>query len=237
MKTTIYFLDNDIIKYKGNTKNYWHSKMDLSFSDFKFTIPKAFRHLIESFSVPSCDFQNLTIEKNIEIYKAKKYLNLDSKLNDLFNLDEIINVYIDLDNTLLMYEKLHNSETKKHPDIIYPQSKYGFFLNLKPFDNAINVVKRLINDNRFNVVFATAPAIYSPFSYTEKRVSIEKFFSLEDCERLVIINDKGLLTGHNSILIDDLKKGRGQEMFSGKQIVFGDLFNNWSQIEDFFYHC
>lgn len=135
----------------------------------------------------------------------------------------LITLYIDLDDTILDFlgkkEYLQNEV-----GMTFPQASYRFFEDLEPLPNAIKVVKELIDSPNFEVRFATAPSIYNPMSYTEKRMSIEKHFGFEHVDKLFILTEKDRLDktqqGLPCILIDDIKEGYGQERFENK-IHFG----------------
>ena len=135
-----------------------------------------------------------------------------------------------MDDVLCDYTGANKRDLAKNPDIKYPQSQYGFYANLKPIDNAIRVVKKLIESEKFDVYILTAPSFRNPLSYTEKRVWIETQFGIEFTEKLIICSNKGLLRG--DILIDDNDHGKGQENFIGRLIQFGSVaFPDWNSIE------
>lgn len=140
-------------------------------------------------------------------------------------------VYIDMDDVLCDYTTAFNSALEKTPSIAFPQSQYGFYANLTPITGAIESVKKLINSKIFDPYILTAPSTRNPFSYTEKRVWIEKYFGFEFTEKLIISPNKGLLKG--DILIDDLISGRGQESFEGKIMQFGSAnYPDWKTVID-----
>jgi 5'(3')-deoxyribonucleotidase len=119
-------------------------------------------------------------------------------------------IYIDMDDVLCDYTTAFNNALKETPGIAFPQSQYGFYANLAPITGA-------------------APSTKNPFSYTEKRVWIEKYFGIEFTEKLIISPNKGLLKG--DILIDDLISGRGQENFEGEVMQFGSVsFPDWKTV-------
>jgi 5'-nucleotidase len=130
-------------------------------------------------------------------------------------------VYIDMDDVLCDYTTAFNNAIEETPNIAFPQSQYGFYANLAPIIGAIESVQKLINLEKFDPYILTAPSTRNPFSYTEKRVWIEKYFGIEFTEKLIISPNKGLLKG--DILIDDLISGRGQENFEGKIMQFGSV--------------
>lgn len=138
-------------------------------------------------------------------------------------------VYIDMDDVLCDYSIAFNNAIKETPSIAFPQSQYGFYANLVPITGAIESVHKLINSEKFDPYILTAPSTRNPFSYTEKRVWIEKYFGIEFTEKLIISPNKGLLKG--DILIDDLISGRGQEGFEGQMMQFGSAcYPDWSAV-------
>lgn len=48
-------------------------------------------------------------------------------------------VYIDMDGVLCNFSKAFNQKRIEFPEQLYPQSEYGFFLNLEPIKDAINL--------------------------------------------------------------------------------------------------
>lgn len=148
---------------------------------------------------------------------------------------EIIDVYIDLDDTIFDFQG-QIDKVRSRTGMTYPQAEYGFFDNLPPLPRAVEVVKKLMADPRYNVYFATAPSIYNPMSYTGKRMSIEKHFGFSVLEKLILISKKDLLDnaakGVRSILIDDISEGYGQEGFT-EQLVFGSPHcPDWDAVEE-----
>lgn len=138
-------------------------------------------------------------------------------------------VYIDMDDVLCDYTTAFNNAIEETPGIAFPQSQYGFYANLAPITEAIESVQKLINSEKFDPYILTAPSTRNPFSYTEKRVWIEKYFGFEFTEKLIISPNKGLLKG--DILIDDLISGRGQENFVGKVMQFGSAdYPDWNAV-------
>ena len=138
-------------------------------------------------------------------------------------------VYIDMDDVLCDYTTAFNNAIEETPGIAFPQSQYGFYANLAPITGAIESVQKLINSEKFDPYILTAPSTRNPFSYTEKRVWIEKYFGVEFTVKLIISPNKGLLKG--DILIDDLISGRGQENFEGKIMQFGSAdYPDWKTV-------
>lgn len=138
-------------------------------------------------------------------------------------------IYIDMDDVLCEYTSAHHEALNNNPGILYPQSQYGFFLNLKPVNNAIETVFLIHDSEEYTPYILTAPSTRNPFSYTEKRVWVEKYFGTDFVERLIICSNKSLLKG--DVLIDDNIEGKGQERFEGQILQFGsEQYPDWVAI-------
>jgi 5'-nucleotidase len=136
-------------------------------------------------------------------------------------------VYIDMDGVMADFYGAKTKEILRNPKNSFPQSNYGFFLNLKPIPMAIDSIKGLMN--HFDVYILTAPSILNPLCYTEKRLWVEKHLGMEMVAKLIITPNKGLNKGE--YLIDDNKSGCGQEKFEGELIHFGfGEFINWHNV-------
>lgn len=141
-------------------------------------------------------------------------------------------IYIDMDGVLCDFEGAVKRDKKANPDIAYPQSVEGFYRGLKPINGALEAMETLLNSEFFDAYILTAPSLYNPLSYTEKRLWVEDHLGFEWVKRLIISPDKSLLTG--DILIDDHIQGRGQDKFRGQLIHFGSSeFPNWHNIMNF----
>lgn len=141
-------------------------------------------------------------------------------------------VFIDLDGVLANIEKSFNEYKEKIPEQPYPQSQYGFFMELEPILNSIFSVKRLAEI--YDVWFLTAPSFKNLMCYTEKAYWIKKHFGDEWVEKLIICSDKSLLRG--DYLVDDHDYGRGQDKFTGELIHFGTKkYKNWMLVSDYLY--
>ncbi len=136
-------------------------------------------------------------------------------------------IYIDMDNTLCNYAHAHQKSLEKEPEIIYPQSQYGFFANLEPIKGAVEAFHIL--GQKFEVYILTAPSYLNPMCYTEKRVWVEKYLGAAATPYLIICKRKGLLKG--DFLIDDIAYNE----FEGTQILFGQTpFENWGKVLTYF---
>lgn len=138
-------------------------------------------------------------------------------------------VYIDMDDVLCDYRGAFNRALSSNPEIHYPQSQYGFYANLTPINGAIDSVHYLLSSSKFKPYILTAPSIFNPLSYTEKRIWVEKYLGFKFTERLIISPDKSLLNG--DLLIDDRVTGHGQESFKGQLLQFGcTKYPNWDSV-------
>lgn len=138
-----------------------------------------------------------------------------------------------MDDTICNYRKQYLTFQKLYPDVEFPQSIKGFFYSLEFSKGAEEVVQKLFNDERYQVYILTAPSIYNPSCYTEKRLWVEEKLGFEWVERLIIAYDKSLLKG--DFLVDDYDQGRGQDQFEGELIHFGSKdFPNWEAVGKYF---
>ena len=141
-------------------------------------------------------------------------------------------IYVDLDDTLCDYKGAFERIKESSPEVEFPQSQLGFYENLKPLPDAIDVFHWLCEQAQFEVYILTAPSIYNPLCYSEKRRWVERHLGFENVHRLIISYHKNLLIG--DYLIDDKPEGRGQESFSGKLIQFGSSgLKTWCDIKRF----
>ena len=143
-----------------------------------------------------------------------------------------IRIYVDMDNVLCDYQTAWENSMIDNPDILYPQSQYGFFRDLEPINSALFMFKRL-SDN-FDVWILTAPSVQNPMCYTEKREWVGKHLGFEAAKRLILSPDKSLLIG--DYLIDDIEAGRAkQNLFKGTQIVYGNnKYPDWFAVIKYF---
>lgn len=141
-------------------------------------------------------------------------------------------VYVDMDGVLCDIKRQHLKYKKLLPNQPYPQSQYGFFLDMQPIKDSIESVKRLMN--KYDVWILTAPSWQNPMCLAEKNMWIRKHFGIEFTQKIIISSDKSLCKG--DYLIDDNKEGRGQDQFEGELILFGsEKFPNWSAVMNYLY--
>lgn len=142
-------------------------------------------------------------------------------------------IYLDMDDTLCDYKSQYQLYQEQFPEVNFPQSVVGFFEKMLPKQDAIGVAQALFKQENYRVYILTAPSLYNPPCYSEKRLWVEKHLGFEWVERLIIANDKNLLKG--DYLVDDYTEGRGQEKFEGELIHFGsEQFPDWKAVGEFF---
>lgn len=136
-----------------------------------------------------------------------------------------------MDDVICNYKKAYNTFKLLNFEIKYPQSQYGFFLDLEPILDSIESIKAL--DNHYDIYFLSSPSYKNPMCYAEKNYWIRKHFGIEWTKKLILSCNKSLLIG--DYLIDDNYKGKGQEFFKGQLIHFGsnELFMNWKDVFEF----
>lgn len=141
----------------------------------------------------------------------------------------MIRVYIDMDGVLCDFEAAILRDKQAFPDTPFPQSRKGFYLNLDLIPGAQDAMEFFLNADNIDPYTLTAPSIYNPLSYIEKRLWIENHLGFEWVKRLIISPNKSLLKG--DVLIDDNVSGRGQEKFDGRLLHFGsEAYPDWKTI-------
>jgi 5'-nucleotidase len=147
--------------------------------------------------------------------------------------DKKIVIYVDMDDVLCDFIGAYNKAKSEFPDIMYPQSNPNFFLNLRPIEGAIEGFMYLYSHKTFDVYILTAPSVYNPLCYTEKRLWIEDNLGFEVAHKLILASNKALFKGQ--YLIDDMDRGKGQEGFNGQLIHFGSKqFETWNVVTEYF---
>lgn len=138
-------------------------------------------------------------------------------------------VYFDMDDVLCYYTDAMNACKAVCPEMKYPQAQVDFFRNLKPNPYAVNAFRKMNEHSLIEPWILTAPSMKNPLSYMEKRIWTESNIDYWAVERLMIAPDKSKAIG--DILIDDQRKGRGQDKFIGELIVPND-YGTWDDIYD-----
>ena len=138
-----------------------------------------------------------------------------------------------MDDVLFNFSKAFYKARSSNPEQPYPQSQVDFFRKLEPLDGAIDGFRFLCAN--FEAYILTAPSIYNPLCYMEKRLCVEDHFGFEAVDKLIISPRKDIFIG--DYLIDDRIDTHRQGEFTGKLIRFGlHPFNDWSDIVAYFKH-
>lgn len=136
-------------------------------------------------------------------------------------------IHVDQDDVLCGWFSAMREAKRKDPMLDWPQSKPGFFRNLKPLEGAIEGFNYLFDN--YDTHILTRPSILNPHCYTEKREWVEEHLGMRACEKLMIVPNKALVIG--DYLIDD----QMWPNFKGTQLQFGsEVFPNWTSIIEFF---
>lgn len=138
-------------------------------------------------------------------------------------------VYIDMDGVLCDFVTPFELEKKENPDQPFPQSRMGFFIELKPIEGSIESFKKL--QEFYDVWILSRPSVQNIHCYSEKALWIKQHLGIEAQRRLILATDKSLLKG--DYLIDDVLE-HGQSEFEGDHIHFGqDKFKDWKSVVDY----
>lgn len=139
-------------------------------------------------------------------------------------------LFIDIDGVLANIEKAYTEYKTLYPEQPYPQSQYGFFMEMEPIADAIETVNKL--KLKYDIWILTAPSFKNPMCYTEKAYWIKKYFGESMLEKMIICSDKSICMG--DYLIDDNDFGRGQNNFTGELIHFGSKkFPDWNTVHKY----
>ena len=135
-------------------------------------------------------------------------------------------VYVDMDDTLCDFNSAFISALHYNPSIRFPQSQLKFFENLDPIIGAIEGYHKLKKD--YDVRILTAPSVRNPLCYMEKRLWVEKHLGYDECNNLILAQDKTALRGR--YLVDDFMQ-YGAFKPEWEHIVFGSkLYPNWTAV-------
>jgi len=132
--------------------------------------------------------------------------------------------YVDMDDTLCDYQTVYNQCRIDDPKCLYPQSREGFFQELKPLPDAILGIELLAK--KYETYILTRPSIKNLHCYTEKARWVHNHLGYEWVNKLIICPDKALLKGKGNWLIDDVE----WKNFEGNQLMFKKDSTNWKFI-------
>lgn len=139
-------------------------------------------------------------------------------------------IYVDMDGVLCDYYDSFITELYKNPSQPFPQSRWGFFIDLNPIEGAIEAINKLKVD--YDVWILTRPSMKNIHSYSEKAYWIQKYLGYDMLEKTIMSPNKSLLIG--DYLIDD-QDNAGQSEFKGKWIHFGsNEFRTWNSVLNYF---
>ena len=141
-------------------------------------------------------------------------------------------LYIDLDGVVADFETLAVEKAKElnitKEDFTYGKlyRKKDFYLNLPLMLGAKEALEKL--DEKYYIVFLSAPSWGGIDSFSEKRIWIERHFGNKYEKRMDLTFHKGHYMGH--YLIDDRAK-YGASDFIGEHLMFGDEnYPDWDSI-------
>ncbi|SMO48339.1 5' nucleotidase, NT5C type [Gracilimonas mengyeensis] len=139
-------------------------------------------------------------------------------------------IHIDLDGVIADFDKARNAHplSKQSPYKGRPDKLPGIYKDLEPIPGSIEAVKKLLDDQRFEVFILSSAPWDNPDAWTHKRLWVEKYFGKAMRNKLILTKRKDLVIG--DYLIDDLP-WNGAKEFKGTWIHFGsDAFPDWEAI-------
>ncbi|WP_122072953.1 hypothetical protein [Pseudophaeobacter sp. EL27] len=135
--------------------------------------------------------------------------------------------FVDMDDVMCDFLGAYQKAIEHNPAMTFPQAEHGFFRRLPEVEGAVDAVKTLAQT--FDLWILSAPSVFNPMSYTEKRVWVEEHLGFDFCERLILSCNKGFMKG--DFLVDDRVRGHGQELFEGEIVQFGSAsFPSWDEV-------
>jgi 5'-nucleotidase len=137
-------------------------------------------------------------------------------------------VWIDMDGVLVDLGSNFEKWFDENPNLVKkykgsPDHIPGIFRDPEPIDGAIDAVRRLNNSGLYDLHIATSAPWGNPYSSTDKRYWIEKYFGKLFHKKLTITHRKDLLIG--DYLIDD-RLANGAKDFKGELMRFGWDYEN-----------
>lgn len=137
-----------------------------------------------------------------------------------------IRIWIDMDGVLCDFMTAAKNHIEVNPIIKYPQSTYGFFIDLLPIKDAIESYKKL--DSIYDVRILTRPSPLNISCYSEKAYWVRKHLGFDVQEKMVLSCDKSIVKG--DFLIDDTENANQLE-FEGTFIKFGSKeYPDWKSV-------
>lgn len=142
-------------------------------------------------------------------------------------------VYVDLDGVIADFHKAwdehplaKNKDYKGRPDKLP-----GIYKDLETIEDGVEAVKKLLDDDRFEIFILSSAPWDNPEAWTHKRLWVERHFGKAIRNKLILTKRKDLMLGE--YLIDDMGYN-GADEFKGKWIHFGSYkFPNWKAVLGF----
>ncbi len=128
-------------------------------------------------------------------------------------------VYVDIDNTINYYHDHFLARLREYPNLTYPQSMPGFYLNILPMEDGLESIKAL-KEAGYDVYLASRPSYPNTHCYTEKAEWVKKHLGEDWLPKLILTPNKSLLIG--DYLVDDCNWD-----FKGRMILFD---RNWPDV-------
>jgi 5'-nucleotidase len=142
--------------------------------------------------------------------------------------DKEFTVGWDMDGTLCDFDLEMKRQKERNPEVEFPQSKEGFFMNLPAIQGAVRCFQKLKEVRHIQLYILTAPSIKNALCYTEKRLWVEQWLGMDVVEHLIIANDKSLVM--LDVLVDDNVSGKGQDRILGKLIHVNRFTTHWDDL-------
>jgi len=149
-------------------------------------------------------------------------------------------VWIDMDGVLVDLGSNFEKWFDENPNLVKkykscPDHIPGIFRDPEPIEGAVEAIQTLYDSGKYDLHIATAAPWGNPYSSTDKRFWIEKYFGKIFHKKLTITHRKDLLMG--DYLIDD-RLANGAKDFKGELLRFGwdyekEMWNdypNWNSI-------
>ena len=155
----------------------------------------------------------------------------------MINKNKKYRIFFDMDGVICDFEK-SCKEKKLSPDEF--KHMKGAYLNLEPYPDAIDNIKKLIKLEKiynFEVWIATKPPTGSSHAYSEKAEWIYNHLP-ELKRRIIITHNKGLLGGENDFLIDDRPHKANIDEFLGEVLHYGSNdMKDWEDVMEHLLFC
>lgn len=138
-------------------------------------------------------------------------------------------IMVDMDGTLCNFQKAETNDLLKNPEQKFPQSRWGFFLELEEMPDAIESFNKL--KEKYDMYILTRPSFRNVNCFTEKAQWVWDHLGFDILQNTIMCGDKSLVKG--DYLIDDTDRA-GQDRFEGEFIKIGsEKFPDWKSIVEY----